>query len=70
MQREVVDSSNIKSVGYDQRVLVLEVEFRTASIYRYVNVPTAVYAGLQAAPSKGRFFATRIRDQYRYTRVH
>jgi hypothetical protein len=70
MQREAVDSSNLKSVGYDRGLLVLEVEFHTGSIYQYVNVPNAVYVGLQAASSKGRFFATRIRDQYRYTKIH
>jgi hypothetical protein len=69
MQREPVKSSNIRSVGYDKTVLILEIEFATGSVYRYANVPDAVYTGLMAAPSKGRFFAARIKDRYRCTKI-
>jgi hypothetical protein len=69
MQRETVKSSNIKSVGYDKITLVLEIEFRTGSIYQHPNVPAAVYVRLKAAPSKGRSFAARIKDRHRCTRI-
>jgi len=69
MQREAVKSSNLKAVGYDKKMLVLEIEFDTGSVYQYANVPEAVYVGLKAAPSKGRFFAARIKDSYRCTRI-
>lgn len=69
MQREAVKSSNIKSAGYDKAVLILEIEFATGGLYQYANVPEAVYVGLRSAPSKGRFFAARIKDRYRCTRI-
>jgi hypothetical protein len=69
MRRESVKSSNIKSVGYDKTILVLEIEFATGSLYQYANVPEPAYVGLKAAPSKGRFFAVRIKDRYRCTRI-
>jgi lysyl-tRNA synthetase class 2 len=56
-----LDSTTIASVGYDPETLVFEMEFRSGAIYRYHLVPSAVYRGLLAAPSKGRFFNQCIR---------
>jgi hypothetical protein len=69
MDRTPVRSTNIKSVGYDKPSLALEVEFHTGSVYRYSNVPELVYRGLLSAPSKGRYFAARIKDRYPCVKV-
>lgn len=69
INRLAVDSTNLASVGYDRDARVLEVEFRTGSIYRYRAVPADVFADLMSAPSKGRFFAREIRDKYQFQRM-
>lgn len=70
MERNVVDSSAITSIGYEAATGTLEMEFRTGSIYRYDDVPEDIYRGLIAAPSKGQFFDLHVRDAgYQYTRV-
>ncbi|MGI5938045.1 KTSC domain-containing protein, partial [Methanoculleus thermophilus] len=56
MQRQAVESTNIKSVGYDPEDEVLEVEFHSGGVYHYVGVPAEVYEGLLNARSKGRYF--------------
>ena len=69
VKRLPVESSNLAGIGYDARQKILEVEFHSGSIYRYMDVPEEVFAGIMAADSKGRYFTARIRNQYRFERV-
>jgi hypothetical protein len=69
MTREPVESSVIKSVGYDEGAAVLEVQFPDGDVYRYFEFPAFLYRGLMLAASKGHFFNTRIAGRYRYERV-
>jgi KTSC domain len=69
MQRTVVISSMIRSVGYDERHSLLEIEFTSGKIYQYEAVPEQVYRGLMSAASKGRFFEDQINGRFRYSRV-
>ena len=69
MNRQQVRSSNIRSVGYDDENLLLEIEFHRGGIYQYFEVPESVYQGLLQAPSKGTYFRNQIMDNYRYKRV-
>lgn len=70
MDRKYVSSSNIASIGYDSMNKVLEVEFLNGSIYQYYDVPEALYEGLMAADSKGKFLNEYIkRGGYSYARV-
>jgi lysyl-tRNA synthetase class 2 len=67
--RQVVESSSVVSIGYDRGSQMLEVEFRGGRVYRYVDVPHEVWAGLRQAESKGQFFQTFVRDRFEATRV-
>mgnify|MGYP001554822885 CR=1 FL=1 len=69
MKRAPVESSVIKSVGYDESTSVLEVQFPDGDVYRYFEFPAFLYRGLMLATSKGHFFNTRIAGRYRYERV-
>lgn len=69
MQRQYVESSNLRSVGYDAEHEILEIEFKSGSVYQYYNVPAAVYAGLLSASSKGQYHSQSIKDKYRYRQV-
>lgn len=62
MVRQKVSSSNIASVGFDPTSKTLEIEFIGGGIYQY-NGPAAEghYTALIAAPSKGSYFAQKIR---------
>ncbi|HYX22693.1 MAG TPA: KTSC domain-containing protein [Thermoanaerobaculia bacterium] len=68
MRRLPVASSAISSVGYDERSSVLEVEFRSGTVYDYFDVPPKVWKALLGAPSKGRFVTRRIRDRFPFVR--
>jgi hypothetical protein len=64
VKRKSVDSSVIRSVGYDPSVAVMEIEFTSGDLYRFFAVPPSAFDALRAADSAGRFFAERIRPVY------
>lgn len=69
MNRDAVDSSNLKSVGYDPDSRTLEVEFRRGGIYQYYGVPARVYESLMSSGSHGRFLARHIKGVYGYSKI-
>lgn len=62
-------STVIRRFSYDQRRRRLRVTFVSGDVYDYVGVPPEVGAAFTAAFSKGRFFASDIRDRYPFERV-
>jgi hypothetical protein len=49
---------------------ILEVEFLNGAIYQYYDVPEALYQGLMAADSHGKYLNEYIKKGgYRYDRV-
>lgn len=69
MRRAPVRSSSIKSLGFDPRTHVLDIEFAGGAVYRYSGVPASVYARALAAESKGRFVNAHIRERYPFKRL-
>ena len=64
MLRQVVDSSSLRSIGYDRATQTLEVEFRSGGIYRYMAVPAQLWLAFRDADSKGQFFQDHVRDRF------
>ncbi len=62
MKRTEVESSMIRSVGYDPDARILEIEFNSGQVYQYFDVPPQEYEGLMKAESHGRYFLANIRD--------
>jgi hypothetical protein len=69
MQRRALESTTMRSVGYDRTEQVLEVEFQSGAVYQYLNVPPAISKELLDAESKGQYFNSEIRDSYEFVRV-
>jgi hypothetical protein len=69
MDRQLVSSSSIVSVGYDAASETLEIEFQNGSVYQYYNIGQSTFDEFMAAPSKGKFFAYQIRNAFPYSRV-
>jgi len=51
MERKKVNSSNIRTVGYEASSQTLEVELSDGTIWEYSRVPSEVYRRLMAAPT-------------------
>ena len=69
IQRAAVESSSLASVGYGRASKLLEIEFRSGSIYRYREVSESVFAAFSAARSKGHFFSTQVRGKYSFDKL-
>jgi len=62
--RSPVDSSSIRSVGYDAGNRTLAVEFKSGSLYHYHEVPADTYDDLRQAESAGRFVNQHVKDKF------
>jgi hypothetical protein len=69
MNRTPVTSSSLASIGYDQHLNILEVEFRNGRCYQYFAVPQRLADGLMAATSKGSYLNRHIKDRFPVKRV-
>ena len=65
---KIEGSSNIVSIGYDETNLILEVEFKGGSVYKYLDVPIDVFNNFMESDSKGSFFHRNIKNTYGATR--
>jgi hypothetical protein len=62
-------SSVIRRFSYDEPQRRLRITFTSGDVYDYDGVPLQVANDFRAAFSKGRFFASNIRDRYPFARV-
>jgi len=62
MSREPVESSSIRSIGYDPMSKMMEVEFNKGAVYVYEDVPEDVYHTLMTSESIGRAFSELIKS--------
>lgn len=69
IRRVAVASSNVASIGYSRHLHALEIEFTRGAVYRFLDVPKAVYRDLMESGSKGHFIAEHLRNHYRFVRV-
>jgi hypothetical protein len=66
MQREIVESSFIKSIGYDEALMVLQIEFKEGDVRDYKGVSKELYERFMKSESKGKFYLKNIRKKFVY----
>jgi len=69
MEMLPLESSMIRAVGYDIFRQILQIQFQSAEVFAYMDVPEKIYEELMEAPSAGRYFQDCIRDRYHYIRI-
>lgn len=69
MERVAVESSTIRTIGYNPETQVLEVEFNKGGVYQYLEVPPPQHEALMGATSKGQYLAQNIKGRYQYIRL-
>lgn len=70
MKHSDVKSSNIKSIGYDEKDKTLEIIFSNGSHYSYSDVDTEAYKKLAGAESMGKHFFSNIKGKYKFKKVN
>ena len=69
MERKRVNSSKIRSIGYDEKTQTLEVELTNGQVWQYPKVYPEVHRRFMAAPNPTSFFEDRIAEDYSGKRV-
>ena len=69
MERKRVNSSKIRSVGYDEKTMTLEVEMTNGEVFQYTRVYPEVYRRFMAAPNPTSFYDDKIAEDYTGRRV-
>jgi hypothetical protein len=63
------DSTAVDALAYRADEQALEITFVSGHVYRYFDVPAAVYDRFQAAESAGQFLHEEILDRYEFERL-
>jgi hypothetical protein len=69
IKREPLASTALATAGYSKKLHIMELEFCNGAIYRYLDVPPAVYRDFMSAESKARYYDSNIKGQYRSLRL-
>jgi len=65
-----LDSKMLSAAAHDNSKQILYLRFRNSGdVYRYFDFPAANYQAFLSAESKGSYFRSHIRDQFRYERM-
>jgi hypothetical protein len=69
MDRKRVNSSRLRSIGYDEKNQVLEIEMSNGQVWQYSKVSPEVHRRFMAAPNPTSFFDDKIAEEYSSRRV-
>ena len=69
MERKRINSSKIRSAGYDPKPQLLEIEFSDGKVVQYRGVSQEVHRQFMAAPSPVSFFEDKIDESFPSTRI-
>jgi hypothetical protein len=64
VERQSVKSRILRSVGYDEKIKILEIEFQNGLVYQFLNVPPKVYMDLMHSDEIGKYFSEKIRTKF------
>ena len=70
MDRINVDSKNISKIGYSVSQKILEITFWNGDVYEYYEVPIGIRAEMIASDSIGKFFHSRIKDNFAFKKIN
>jgi hypothetical protein len=69
MERKRLNSSKLRSAGYDEKTRVLEIEMSNGDVFQYTGVYPEVYRRFVAAPNPTSFFDDKIAEEYTSKRL-
>ncbi len=69
IMQNVEGSTNVSAIGHDAATKTLRIRFKSGAEYDYHDVPAFIHEQLGASHSKGRFFASTIKDKFKHTKL-
>ena len=65
LERQIVKSRILRSMGYDDSTKILEIEFQNNLVYQFFDVPPKIYADLMHSGEIGKYFTDKVRTRFR-----
>jgi KTSC domain len=69
MDRKSVNSGSIRSVGFDERNRILEIEFSDGRVVQYAGVSAETHRRLVNAPSIVSYFRDNVEESFTAKRI-
>ena len=69
MERKSIESSMIRSIGFDPNISILEIEFNSGAIWQYSDFSESEWYQFESAESQGKFFNREIKGSYPESQV-
>jgi hypothetical protein len=69
IKRIFTSSTDLISVGYDEKTGTLEIQFNNGFIYQYYQVPQAIYISLMKSKTLGIYFYSVIHNAFQFREV-
>lgn len=69
MSWNMLTSSNLRAYKYDKTTMNLDIQFKSGSIYRYLDVPMTVANRLGTEASAGTYFTNNIKSSYSFEKL-
>jgi hypothetical protein len=69
LERQPVKSRILRSVGYDESIKILEIEFQNGLVYQFTGVPLKVHTDLMHSAEIGKFFSEKVRPKFQSKQV-
>jgi hypothetical protein len=69
MERKRLNSSKLRSAGYDERAQTLEIEFTNGQLLQFLRVSHETFRRLMSAPNPAAYYEDNIAEDYTSRRV-
>lgn len=69
MDRRNIESTMIRSIGYDSETSTLEIEFKNGVVWQYYDFSESSWHEFDGAESHGKFFHANIKGQFTEAQV-
>ena len=70
MERKKVSLSHVRTIGYDAREQILEIEYFSGNVIQYSRVSSEIYRRLMVSTTMKSYIEDNIQDNYTEKRIH
>ncbi len=64
-----VISTTFSSIGYQEGIQTLRVQFHNGILYEYLNFPLIEFEQFLDSPSKGEYFNSNVKNKYPFSKI-
>jgi hypothetical protein len=69
LERQPVKSRILRSMGYEDKEKILEIEFQNGLVYQFLEVPPKIWAELRKSGEIGKYFTDKVRTKFKSKQI-